>query len=134
MGFLFNLSNRASPKKTRLARSDTVRPSGPIGPGQIWPSFFRANKIRVQPDPNFGLVGQAQRAGLKLPTLIMRHEMRHILVVLLFPLDLELLPLCYCIKSPHNPIVIHMKLGKMPQNSRAPLTTVNLRKLVCLIS
>ena len=31
---------------------------------------FRANIIRAQPEPNFGLVGLAQRVGLKLPTLI----------------------------------------------------------------
>ena len=33
--------------------------------------FFWAKKIGSQPDPNFGLVGLAQRAGLKLPALVL---------------------------------------------------------------
>ena len=40
---------------------------------QVWPKlarFFQANKNRVQPGHNFGLVGLAQWARLKLPALV----------------------------------------------------------------
>ena len=38
--------------------------------------------------------------------MIMGHELSHILGMLLLSLDLELLPLCYGIKQPHNLVVI----------------------------
>ena len=48
-GFLFNFSNRASPKKTGPARFNYVWPSGPIGSGQNWPGFFEPIKIESSP-------------------------------------------------------------------------------------
>ena len=44
------------------------------GPGQIWPSFFRANNLMAQLGPNFGRTGLAQRVGpilAPLPTILM---------------------------------------------------------------
>ena len=47
-GFLFNFSNRASPKKIGPARFNYVWPSGPIEPigsGQNWLDFLGPTKI-----------------------------------------------------------------------------------------
>ena len=74
-GFLFNFSNRASPKKKNrasLIKLCLAQWANRVGPKLT--RFFRANKNRVQPDPNFRLVGLAQRTGLKLPALMVRRS------------------------------------------------------------
>ena len=72
-GFLFNLSNRASRKKLGQPNPILFGPVGQSGQdNRVGPNlarFFQANKIRVLPGPNFGLVGLAQRARLKLSAL-----------------------------------------------------------------
>ena len=42
---------------------------GHIGPGQIWPSFFRVNNLMAQPGPNSGRTGLAHRVEPILPPL-----------------------------------------------------------------
>ena len=49
MGFLFNFSNRVSPKKIGPARFNYVWPSWPIGSGQNYPDFFEPTKIESSP-------------------------------------------------------------------------------------
>ena len=59
-GFLFNFSNRASPKKIGPTRFNYVWPSGPIGPielGQNWLGFFRPTKIESSPALLSGWLG-----------------------------------------------------------------------------
>ena len=70
MRFLFNFSNWASPKKNRASpiKLCLTQYANRVGPKLT--RFFRANKNRVQPDPNLGLVGLAQWAGLNLPALV----------------------------------------------------------------
>ena len=38
------------------------------------------------------------------------HELSHVLLMLLLPLHLELLPLCYGIKAPQDPCIVYMEL------------------------
>ena len=42
---------------------------GHIGPGQIWPDFFRVNNLMAQPDPNSRRTGLAHQTGSILPSI-----------------------------------------------------------------
>ena len=64
-----------------IFKANKIRP-GHIGPGQIWPDFFRANNLMVQPDPNFGRTGLAHRVGPILPPLEIPKEFCLIMVLL----------------------------------------------------
>ena len=69
--FFFYFGKSGHPKKnwaSSIGYCLTQR-ANQVGPNLA--KFFQANKIRAQPGPNFGLVGLAQRAELKLLTLFL---------------------------------------------------------------
>ena len=59
-------------KKIRAGRigSDHTGPAY-IGPGQIWPDFFRANNLMAQRGPNSEWIGLAHQVGSILPPLVL---------------------------------------------------------------
>ena len=61
------LNNLLKAKKIQTGRAG----SSHTGPSQIWPSFFRANNLMAQPDPNSGWTGLAHWVGQIFPPLLM---------------------------------------------------------------
>ena len=71
-GFLFNFQTGQAQKKSGQPDSIMFGLVGQLDRAKICP-VFSGQQNRVQPGPNFGLDGLAQRAGLKLLALHIMH-------------------------------------------------------------